>query len=223
MRCPRAGAFAAGRAGGDGLVRAALTSTALGLSAAAVSVIAALIWLETTPSATVRRTEGVMYLPLLIPQIAFLFGLQILLIWLGMDGRPLTLLWVHVVFVVSYVMLSLGPTGGGLMCALLMWRPVWGRGPQRFWAVKLPMLLIPLLAAFAVGFAVSQALYLPTVFASNGRVATLTTEAVTLASGAGRQTLGSASALQMALPLMVFLGADFIGRIRFRRFSWFGV
>ena len=51
-----------------------------------------------------------MYLPLLIPQIAFLFGLQILLIWLGMDGRPLTLLWVHVVFVFPYVMLSLGPS-----------------------------------------------------------------------------------------------------------------
>ena len=96
--------------GMDGLVRAALTSASLGLAAAAVSVIAALIWLETTSSATVRRAEGLMYLPLLIPQIAFLFGLQILLIWLGMDGRPLTLLWVHVVFVFPYVMLSLGPS-----------------------------------------------------------------------------------------------------------------
>ena len=210
--------------GGDGLVRAALTSAALGLSAAAVSVIAALIWLETTSFATVRRTEGVMYLPLLIPQIAFLFGLQILLIWLGMDGRPLTLLWVHVVFVFPYVMLSLGPSWRRFDVRFADVAASLGAGPwRRFWAVKLPILLIPLLTAFAVGFAVSQALYLPTVFASNGRVATLTTEAVTLASGAGRQTLGSASALQMALPLMVFLGADFIGRIRFRRFSWFGV
>ena len=89
--------------------------------------------------------------------------------------------------------------------------------------MKLPILLIPVLTAFAVGFAVSQALYLPTVFASNGRIATLTTEAVILASGAGRQTLGAASLLQMALPLVVFLAADLIGLARFRRFSWFRV
>ena len=210
--------------GGDGLVRAALTSAALGLSAAAVSVIAALIWLETTTTATARRTEGLMYLPLLIPQIAFLFGLQILLIWLGMDGRLVTLLWVHVVFVFPYVMLSLGPSWRRFDLRFADVAATLGAGPfARFWRVKLPILLIPLLTAFAVGFAVSQALYLPTVFASNGRAATLTTEAVTLAAGAGRQTLGAASALQMALPLVVFLGADFICRIRFKRFSWFRV
>ena len=98
-----------------------------------------------------------------------------------------------------------------------------GAGPwRRFCAVKLPILLIPVLTAFAVGFAVSQALYLPTVFASNGRIATLTTEAVILASGASRQTLGAASFLQMALPLVVFLAADYwLSQIR--RFSWFRV
>ena len=70
----------------DGLARAALTSASLGLAAAAVSVIAALIWLETTSSATVRRAEGVMYLPLLIPQIAFLFGFADFT-YLAGDGR----------------------------------------------------------------------------------------------------------------------------------------
>ena len=210
--------------GGDGLVRAAVTSASLGLSAAAVSVLAALLWLETTTTTTARRTEGLMYLPLLIPQIAFLFGLQILLIWLGMDGRLVTLLWVHVVFVFPYVLLSLGPSWRRFDVRFADVAATLGAGPfARFWRVKLPILLIPLLTAFAVGFAVSQALYLPTIFASNGRVATLTTEAVTLAAGAGRQTLGAASALQMALPLMVFLGADFISRIRFKRFSWFRV
>ena len=210
--------------GGDGLVRAAVTSASLGLSAAAVSVLAALLWLETTTTTAARRTEGLMYLPLLIPQIAFLFGLQILLIWLGMDGRLVTLLWVHVVFVFPYVLLSLGPSWRRFDVRFADVAATLGAGPfARFWRVKLPILLIPLLTAFAVGFAVSQALYLPTIFASNGRVATLTTEAVTLAAGAGRQTLGAASALQMALPLMVFLGADFISRIRFKRFSWFRV
>jgi putative thiamine transport system permease protein len=136
----------------------------------------------------------------------------------------LTLLWVHVVFVFPYVMLSLGPSWRRFDTGFTDLAANLGAGPwRRFCAVKLPILLIPVLTAFAVGFAVSQALYLPTVFASNGRIATLTTEAVILASGASRQTLGAASFLQMALPLVVFLAADLAGLARFRRFSWFRV
>ena len=170
------------------------------------------------------RAEGLIYLPLLIPQASFLFGLQVLLIWLGVDGMFMTLLWVHVVFVFPYIMLSLGPSWRRFDTGFTDLAANLGAGPwRRFYAVKLPILLIPVLTAFAVGFAVSQALYLPTVFASNGRVATLTTEAVILASGAGRQTLGAASVLQMALPFFVFLAADLVGLAKFRRFSWFRV
>ena len=43
------------------------------------------------------------------------------------------------------------------------------------------MLLRPLLIALAVGFAVSVAQYLPTLFAGGGRFSTLTTEALSLA------------------------------------------
>ena len=79
---------------------------------------------------------------------------------------------------------------------------------------------MPIMTSLAVGFAVSAALYLPTIFAGGGRIATLTTEAVTLASGAGRQNLGAATALQMALPLIIFLCADTVSRRRlFRRGS----
>jgi putative thiamine transport system permease protein len=44
-----------------------------------------------------------------------------------------------------------------------------------------------LLAALAVGFAVSVAQYLPTLFVGAGRFNTVTTEAVTLASGGQRR------------------------------------
>jgi ABC-type uncharacterized transport system YnjBCD permease subunit len=50
---------------------------------------------------------------------------------------------------------------------------------------------------------------------------TLTTEAVTLAAGAGRQNLGIASLMQMALPLCVFLICDRVARVRLARFSFF--
>jgi putative thiamine transport system permease protein len=55
-----------------------------------------------------------------------------------------------------------------------------------------------------VGFAVSVAQYLPTLFAGAGRFATLTTEAVALAGGADRRVLGVYAFLQALLPLMAF-------------------
>jgi putative thiamine transport system permease protein len=79
------------------------------------------------------------------------------------------------------------------------------RRPWRvFLAVKLPLMARSLLVAAAVGIAVSAGLYLPTLFAGAGRVATLTTEAVTLAGGADRRILGAYAALQAALPLLAY-------------------
>ena len=52
------------------------------------------------------------------------------------------------------------------------------------------MLLRPLLVAAAVGFAVSVAQYLPTLFVGGGRFATLTTEALGLRAGGDRRMVG---------------------------------
>ena len=75
----------------------------------------------------------------------------------------------------------------------------------------------PLLAAGAVGFAVSAGLYLPTIFAGAGRVATLTTEAVTLAAGSDRRVLGAVALTQAALPLAAFALAVMLPEWRARR------
>ena len=47
--------------------------------------------------------------------------------------------------------------------------------------------------------------YLPTLFAGNGRLATLTTEAVTLSSGADRRVIGVYAFVQSLLPLMAYM------------------
>ena len=76
-----------------------------------------------------------------------------------------------------------------------------------FWAVKLPMLLRPVLFALAIGIAVSVAQYLPTIFAGGGRFVTLTTEAVSLFGGADRRVMGVYAFLQALLPLLAFAAA----------------
>jgi putative thiamine transport system permease protein len=180
----------------------------VGMSATLIAlalVIAALEQESRFGRRTLVTAGGFLYLPLLIPQIAFLFGGQILLVFAHLDGRWLALTWLHLVFVFPYVFLSLansyrawdnryGRTG---LCL--------GAAPFRiFLQIKLPMLLRPIMAAAAVGFAVSVGLYLPTLFAGNGRYPTLTTEAVTLSAGGDNRLLGIYALLQMVLPLLGF-------------------
>ena len=66
------------------------------------------------------------------------------------------------------------------------------------------MLWRPLVASFALGFAVSIAQYLPTLFVGAGRVSTITTEAVSLVSGGNRRLIGVYGLLQMLLPVLVY-------------------
>ena len=72
------------------------------------------------------------------------------------------------------------------------------------------MLLRAVLAAAAIGFAVSIGQYLPTVLIGAGRWPTLTTEAVALASGGDRRVIGVYAFLQMLLPLAGFVLAALI-------------
>jgi putative thiamine transport system permease protein len=82
--------------------------------------------------------------------------------------------------------------------------------------VKWPMLKAALLSAFAVGFAVSVAQYVPAQLASAGRFSTLPMEAVTLTSGGNRALTAAYGLALMALPLIVFVGAGIFGRPRWK-------
>jgi putative thiamine transport system permease protein len=156
------------------------------------------------------------YLPLLIPQIAFLFGVQVSLVVLHLDGFWLSLVWSHLLFVLPYVFLSLGPVYRNYDqritdVALTLCRSSW----RAFLGVKLPILLRPILFAIAIGFSVSVAQYLPTLFIGAGRFDTITTEAVSLASGSDRRIVSVYALFQMLTPMMVFLSAILIPRFYF--------
>jgi putative thiamine transport system permease protein len=161
------------------------------------------------------RSLWLLYLPLLAPQVGFLFGIQVLLAWSGLDGGWMALIWTHLLFVLPYVFLSLADhwrafDGRYEHIALAL-----GASPARtFWRIKLPLLQAPVAVAAAIGFSVSVTQYLPTLFAGAGRYATLTTEAVTLASGANRRLIGVYAMLQAALPLLGFALALWVTRRR---------
>ena len=78
------------------------------------------------------------------------------------------------------------------------------------------LLLRPMLVALALGFAVSVAQFLPTLFAGGGRFATLTTEAVSLAAGGDRRIVATFAFALAILPLLAFALAVGIPAWRFR-------
>lgn len=183
-------------------------SLALGVAAALIALALVLGCLETATrsgAAARRPAPRLIYLPLLAPQVAFLFGLQIFGTILRLDSWAAGVLLAHLVFVLPYVYLSLADPWAALDPRYGVVAASLGASPRRiFWAVRLPMLMAPVLTAAAVGFAVSIGLYLPTLLVGGGRVATLTTEAVALAAGGDRRLIGVYALLQMAAPFAGF-------------------
>lgn len=204
----------------DALLQGAVTTLLIGVPATglAVALTIAALQHETARGLTgAGRLLWVLYLPLLVPQVAFLPGLQWLTLAAGWHGSVGLVAAVHGVFVLPYVFLSLAGPWRSWDNRAAMVAASLGAGPARvLWRVRLPMLLRPVLTAMAVGLAVSFGQYLPTLLTGGGRVSTITTEAVALASGANRRIGSAYGLMQMLLPLMVFALAHWIPALLFR-------
>ncbi|HEV7253127.1 MAG TPA: ABC transporter permease [Mesorhizobium sp.] len=185
-----------------------------GIAAAVALLVAVLAFLPRGQGRPPRNIPApLLFLPLLVPQTSFLFGLQLLFLVLGALPDASAVVAAHLVFVLPYAMLSLGPPWASFDPRFEQVAASLGRGP---WAallrVRLPMLLPALLTAFAIGFAVSAGLYLPTLLVGGGRVATVTTEAVALASGGNRRVIGAYALVQAFLPALGFALALLVPR-----------
>jgi putative thiamine transport system permease protein len=205
---------------GTGWGHAAMNSLLIGLTSTILSLFLAIAWLEGEDRAGLPRAgwaEALIYLPLLVPQVAFLYGLNVVFLRVGLTGGFLAVIWAQTLFVFPYVMVALSDPWRALDPRPLRIAASLGAGPlRRLAALKLPLLLRPLLTATAIGFAVSIAQYLPTLFMGAGRVATLTTEAVTLSSGSDRRVVGIYAVLQLAMPLAVYAAALILPVILYR-------
>jgi putative thiamine transport system permease protein len=163
------------------------------------------------------RALWLLYLPLIVPQVAFLAGFQTFALTAGVDGGRWAVILAHLVFVLPYVFLSLSDPWRSWDARQDRIARALGAGPERvLWAVRLPMLLRPLLVATAVGFAVSVGQYLPTLLVGAGRIGTVTTEAVSLASGGDRRIIAIYALAQTAAALAPFLLATLLPRIVWR-------
>ncbi len=204
----------------DNLLWSSSSTLIIGLISSFIAIILVIACLENEKRRGKSAGAGALwlvYLPLMIPQVSFLFGVQVLTIKAGIDTSWLAMIWSHLLFVLPYVFLSLTDPyrqhdDRYIKVALSM-----GVNPTRaFWRIRLPMLLRPLLFALAIGFAVSVAQYLPTLFVGGGRFSTLTIEAVNLSASGNRRIIAVYALLQALLPLLCFAAALALPNIVFR-------
>ncbi|MEO7939883.1 MAG: ABC transporter permease [Burkholderiaceae bacterium] len=191
------------------------TTLTLALASAAAALLWSIAWLETAPRPWDDMARRLVYLPLVLPSVLWVVGIHATTLRWDMDARWSGLWLAHSLACVPYVLITLAPAYGGFDPRYRAVTATLGHGRARFlWAVKWPLLRPALWSAFAVGFAVSVAQYLPTLFIGAGRFATVTTEAVTLASGAQRSLTSAYAWLQWLLPVLAFSLAAWSGRPR---------
>ena len=187
----------------------------LAAASAGLSLLWCVAWLELAPRHWDRALRPLLYLPLVLPGVLWVVGLYGVVLRLQWEGQWPGLLLAHTTLVLPYVLLALSPAYLGFDPRYRSLAASLGHGRWHFlWRVNWPLLRRALAASAAVGFAVSVAQYLPTLYVGAGRWNTVTTEAVTLAAGAQRSLTGAYAWLQFVLPVLGFAVAAWVGRPR---------
>ena len=190
-------------------------TTGLALASSLSALLWAVAWLELAPHSWQAKAQALLYLPLALPSVLWALGLhQLALAW-GLDGQASGLWLAHTLACLPYVLLALQGPYTSFDARLAQLAATLGRSHWAFlWQVKWPLLRAALAASLAVGFAVSVAQYLPTLYVGAGRFNTVSTEAVTLASGGQRSLTAAYAGLQWLLPVLMFALAARLGRAR---------
>ena len=194
---------------------ALINSLQMGVLTSTLALVTLLIWLEWGPQTGHRWV----WLPIILPALPLVTGQYALALYAEQDGQFITVVWGHLLWVTPWMLFVLKPAWQRIDSRLIVIAQTLGWTQNRiFWQVKCPLILRPALIAFAVGFSVSIAQYMPTLWLGAGRYPTLTTEAVALSSGGSTAILAAQALWQLLLPLVVFaLAASlsaWVGRFR---------
>lgn len=152
-------------------------------------------------------------IPMLVPQLSLLFGIQVAALYFSHDSYYIWVIWSHIFFSFPYIFLALDGPWRSFDQRLIQTGLSLGKSPLHCWfTIKAPLLFPAIIYAGAIGISVSLAQYLPTKMLGAGRVMTLTTEAVALSSGFDRRITALYALWQALLPFVFFTLAVVIGR-----------
>ena len=151
---------------------ALINSLTMGLVATFIALLLLLLWLEWGP----QRRQLWLWLPILLPALPLVAGQYTLALWLKLDGSWTAVVWGHLLWVMPWMLFILQPAWQRIDSRLILIAQTlgWSRA-KIFFYVKCPLMLRPVLIAFAVGFAVGIAQYMPTLWLGAGRFPTAIT------------------------------------------------
>jgi putative thiamine transport system permease protein len=145
------------------------TTVWLATASASVALAWAVAWLEWAPPQWQTRMQPLLTLPLVLPAVLWVVGLHRVSLDWQLDTTGLGLGLAHTLACLPYVLLALQGPYTGFDPRLQHVAATLGRGPWAFlWQVKWPLLRSALAASFAIGFTVSVAQYLPTLYVGAG-------------------------------------------------------
>ena len=173
-----------------------------------LSSLLTIIWVELMDILKMKKLylEWIIFIPLFIPQISFLIGLQSFIILFNLDSFLIPLIIIQLFYVIPYSFIILAPSLREIKKDIIRVAASLGKNRfQRLVQIKLPIIMSSFLTSFAIGMLVSFSLYIPVYFIGAGRVTTLTVEALNLALSGSRQDLGVATFFQIIIPILILI------------------
>lgn len=187
------------------LIELSINSVSLALISSFIALFMVIICLEYRQKYQRELPSWLIALPMILPQLSLLFGIQISTYFVPGNWYWVWVTWSHLFFVFPYLYLALdGPWRSYDVRLDQSSRSLGLSGWETWWRVKRPLLLPAICLGLAVGVSTSLAQYLPTQMLGAGRISTITTEAVALASGQDRRVTAVYGLLQGVLPLIFF-------------------
>lgn len=179
-----------------------------GLASGLIGIICALIALELQRQYRYFFADYIWLAAILLPQLSVVYGWQLAHTWINGSYSLFWVLVSHIPFVFAYSYLVLKGPFQSLgdefeLVARSFGYSYW----QGWWRIRFMLLRPAILSAFAIGFSVSIAQYIPTLMIGAGRFPSITTEAVAIASGRDLNLTSLYMLLQSGLPMLIFIVA----------------
>jgi putative thiamine transport system permease protein len=193
--------------------RPLLNSLNIALFSSVLGVAISLLALELQAQSKRYLPDYIWLLAILLPQLSMVYGWQIAHNGISGDYHSGWIILSHLPFTFAYSYLVLRGPFQSLnrhyeLVAASFGYSYW----QRWWRIRFTLLRPALLSAFAIAFSVSIAQYITTLMIGAGRVVTITTEAVAIASGNEQNITAVYMLVQAALPFIAFLVASLLAQ-----------
>ena len=192
-----------------------LISIFIPLIVSLLSCVIVILWVELTENFNKKYYyfEGFIFLPLFIPQISFLIGIQSFITPLNFSNFFIPLIIVELFYVIPYSFIILAPSFREIKKDIIKVAASLGKNRfERLIFIKIPIIMPTFLLSIAIGMLVSFALYTPVYFIGAGRVTTLTVEALNLALSGAKKDLGVATIFQIIIPIVILLSVSWYKR-----------